>query len=566
MNMVPMDVRKERGPIAGYLMALVLSALALGVTFRYNKELDAAVFNVFFAAVSISAWYGGLGPGLFASVLSAAALDYFVFEPRGTFQPGDPAEYMRLGFFLFVAIMASSLSDSLRRARHRAERAAARADRLQTVTEALSVALTAPEVAKVIISQGMQAMGASTAVVALVTASEDELEIVDAVGLPSEAMSQWRHFAVSSQVPLAKAARASRPVYFDMAAEFRSTQHAAVNGQSNPGIEPGVALPLVAGGRVFGSCAFTFADRRSFDDADQSLILALSRQCAQALERARLYEAEQRTRAEATRARSAAEAASKAKSEFLAKMSHEMRTPLNAIAGYVELLEMGLRGPINEEQRSDLERIRRSEQHLLGLINDVLDLARIEAGRLDLVIEDVSVHDVMAVVGELVEPQWRAKGLSCEWVPCERTLRVRADRDRVHQILLNLLANAVKFTEPGGRIHVSCVASDDDAHGDQVRLMVRDTGRGIPEEHLQAIFLPFVQVDRRLNKPTEGTGLGLAISRDLARAMNGDLTVESEIGVGSTFIVSLPRAAGVATAGASSAAPGAGQENAPRDH
>jgi PAS domain S-box-containing protein len=242
---------------------------------------------------------------------------------------------------------------------------------------------------------------------------------------------------------------------------------------------------------------------------------------------------------ESERLRAEAEEANRAKSNFLAVMSHELRTPLNAIAGYVQLVEMGIHGPVTEAQLEALARVDRSQRHLLRLINDVLNLARIEAGRVEYAVEEVPLDGLMDAVLPMVEPQMAEKGLVLE-ARVPPGLAARADGDKVQQVLINLLSNALKFTPAGGRVFVRAEA--DPERGDAVRVQVRDSGIGIPPEKLAAVFEPFVQVDTGRTRRSEGSGLGLAISRDLARGMGGDLRVESTLGRGSTFTLTLPRA------------------------
>jgi PAS domain S-box-containing protein len=241
---------------------------------------------------------------------------------------------------------------------------------------------------------------------------------------------------------------------------------------------------------------------------------------------------------EAHAAREDAEAANRAKMDFLAAMSHELRTPLNAIAGFVDLLDLGVYGGNSPQQLQALSRIRSNQRSLLVLINDILQYAKVEAGSLDLHIQDVPVVELVPELDTMMEPQVRQAELAYTAEIEDPSLVVRADPDRIRQILLNLLTNAVKFTPPGGTVGLSC-----EARGDWIDLRVRDTGRGIPAEMVQRIFDPFVQLDRKKNESSrQGVGLGLPISRDLAEAMGGTLTVESLYGRGSTFVLSLPAA------------------------
>ena len=270
----------------------------------------------------------------------------------------------------------------------------------------------------------------------------------------------------------------------------------------------------------------------------------ITEQRALEAEREQLLVAERQARADAERASAEAAAASHAKSQFLATMSHELRTPLNAIAGHIQLVELGLHGPVTEAQQFALHRAQLAQRHLLGLINDVLNLARIEAGRVEYRSTEVDVADLAADVAPLIEPQLSAKSITFTVdVPPVHTLAAWADREKTSQVLLNLLSNAAKFTEAGG--HVTLEARAEAGHDGTavVVFRVRDTGRGIPVEDRTRIFEPFVQLDTGYVRQQEGTGLGLAISRDLARGMHGDLTLATSTEErGSVFVFTLPRA------------------------
>jgi PAS domain S-box-containing protein len=246
--------------------------------------------------------------------------------------------------------------------------------------------------------------------------------------------------------------------------------------------------------------------------------------------------AEQRAIADAQRVAEAM-AANRAKSEFLTIMSHELRTPLNAIAGYADLLALGIGGKLSDDQKEYVDRIQRSQQHLLAIISDLLDFGRIEAGEVAHEIEPLPLTDAIDAVEPMIQPQAAARQVTIDRRGCSAGVVALADGDKVKQILLNLVSNAVKFTRAGGRITLSCEAADD-----HVTLSVRDTGIGIAADKLESIFEPFVQLGRSLTTGHEGTGLGLSIARDLARAMGGELSVESTPGEGSVFRLTLPAA------------------------
>ena len=252
-------------------------------------------------------------------------------------------------------------------------------------------------------------------------------------------------------------------------------------------------------------------------------------------ERRKFEDALLQARERAEKATIAADEANRAKSTFLAVMSHELRTPLNAIGGYVQLIDMGVHGPVTNAQHETLARIDRSQRHLLRLINDVLNLARIEAGRVEYSIDSVALGEVVNATVPMVEPQSAAKRIriECDLAP---DILALGDSEKIQQVLLNLLTNAVKFTPPDGKVRVVSGIETEN----KVFLRVTDTGTGIPANMVEKIFEPFVQVDSSHTRAGEGTGLGLAISRDLARGMNGELTAASEMGKGSVLTLVLP--------------------------
>ena len=237
-------------------------------------------------------------------------------------------------------------------------------------------------------------------------------------------------------------------------------------------------------------------------------------------------------------ARETAEAANRAKAGFLAAVSHELRTPLNAITGYIDVLELELDGPLTERQRSVLSRISQSQRHLVLLIEDVLGFAQVEAGRLSFALQPVIVADALSSVEPIVGAEMKKKGLTLRIDASDPGLIVRADPDKLRQILLNLVTNSMKFTKPPGEITLSA-----EADGQNVRISVIDTGIGIQDDQLRRVFDPFYQIDQGATRKYPGLGLGLSIVRDIVLAMHGQVDIQSVVGSGTTVSVVLPQAA-----------------------
>ena len=319
----------------------------------------------------------------------------------------------------------------------------------------------------------------------------------------------------------------------DIEATLAATAHSPENLHilRQLGIGALLTVPLIARKRLLGAITFVSAERNlSYSPEDVQLAEDVATRGAMALDSAQVYDL-------ALVLQRSAETANRAKTAFLGAMSHELRTPLNAIGGYIDLLDMGLRGPVTESQHADFARVKTNQQHLALLITEILNFVRVGSGRASYAISDVKACEAMQHAIELVEPLFGQKGLVFEGVAGDVTAVARADPERVAQILINLFSNAIKFTPSGGRISAACAVS-----GDSVTIRVSDTGIGIAPEKHESIFEPFIQLRESLSDRESGVGLGLAISRDLARAMKGDLTVESAEGKGARFTLCLPRA------------------------
>ena len=418
-----------------------------------------------------------------------------------------------------------------RRAQDIAVQAAIRIERLQSLTAALAAAVTVEDVADVVVSDAAMSIGATTAALFKLIGDHTEAETVLQSGLNGNIRDRYRRFPLTAPGPGARCMRTGLPIFIEsrtgdngLWAQFPD----ALDIWETLDTHAVATVPLSVAGNLVGSVSFTFNAPREFTQQDREFFLAVGGQAAQALERARLLTAERE-------AREAAESANRVKAEFLAAMSHELRTPLNAIGGYAQLLDMGIHGAVTVQQQEAIARIQRSQRHLLSLINDLLNFTRLEAGRVEYNIANVSIRQALDTLETLVSFQLSAKHLRFTREEHPECGMVRADPDKLQQVLVNLMSNAIKFSPEGGAVRIVGELVDD-----RVVIAVQDTGIGIARDRIEQVFAPFVQIDRRLNTPNDGVGLGLAISRDLARGMGGDLTAESEPGEGSKFLLTLP--------------------------
>jgi PAS domain S-box-containing protein len=424
-----------------------------------------------------------------------------------------------------------------------AERAAReRTERLQAVTAALVETVTVEDVAGRVVETVAATTNARAVSLALLSKDGTQFEVARIVGVPEEVAAKWRRYPADPGYMSTEAVRTGEPIFLRNVDELGERFPKIADTARERGFAASAVLPLVVGGKTVATLGLNYDAPQPFDAGKRAYLAAVAQQCAQALERARLFEAERSARAEAEAARrdadaarATAEQASRAKSDFLATMSHELRTPLNAIIGYQNLLADGVTGPVSDSQRRQLDRIGASAHHLLMLIDEVLTLSRVEAGKESAHIEPVDIARVLDDAASIIEPLARQKSLEFRVIGPERPIVIESDAGKLRQAVLNLLSNAVKFT---GRGSVTLRAYD---ATDAIVFEVRDTGIGIAAENLQRIFEPFWQVETSTTRTAPGTGLGLAVTRRLADLLGGEVSVQSAVGEGSVFTLRLPR-------------------------
>ncbi|WP_138503777.1 PAS domain S-box protein [Nostoc sp. PA-18-2419] len=453
-----------------------------------------------------------------------------------------------------IALDNARLYTQTQQSQQIAESAAFRTARLQAITAALSESLTPAQVAEVIVEQGMAALGASSALVALVTNNGSELEIVRAVGYQEETLNLWRRFSINAAAPLAEAVRTKQLLWQEPTTTRVARYSHLAQEYAKYNYLTWISIPLIIEGRAIGGISLAFAETRKLNQDDRAFVLALAQQCAQSIERTRLYEAEQT-------AREAAENANRIKDEFLAVLSHELRSPLNPILGWSKLLQT--RKLDEKVIPQALKTIERNAQLQAQLIEDLLDISRILQGKLSLNIYPVDLTSVITAAMETVRLSAEAKSIEMHISIQPNLEQVLGDSSRLQQIIWNLLSNAIKFTPERGRVDIRLAAvgtreDEGDAQGTQdkaikritfnsslntphAQIIISDTGKGIDPNFIPHMFEYFRQENSTTTRKFGGLGLGLAIVRHLVELHGGTVEAESQgENRGATFTVRLP--------------------------
>ncbi len=426
-----------------------------------------------------------------------------------------------------MAIANAQLYQEAQQARQVAELAATRTSQLQQVTAALSEALTPKQVARVVVEQGIAALGGQAGVVVLLVEQGQSLEPLEAVGYAEDIISAWQRFPVTAPVPIAEAVQTQTPIFLENPVVVCARYPLISESLTITGHHALASIPLIVEGRILGALGISFREAQPFTADDRAFILTLGQQCAQAIARAQLYEAEKSARAEA-------ETANRIKDEFLAVLSHELRSPLNPILGWARLLRTRKFDELVTQQA--LETIERNAKLQTQLIEDLLDVSRILRGKLSLNVVPVNLAKIVEASLETVRLAAEAKNIQIHSILDAQVSLIAGDAARLQQIVWNLLANAIKFTPNGGLVEVRLDCIDN-----QAQIQITDMGKGISPQFLPYVFESFCQEDSKTTRQFGGLGLGLAIVRHLTELHGGTVTAASPgEDLGATFTVKLP--------------------------
>ncbi|MDZ8263825.1 protein kinase domain-containing protein [Nostoc sp. ChiQUE01b] len=464
---------------------------------------------------------------LMAREIIFGAISFVTAESERHYSTADLSLAEDVAHRAAIAIDNARLYQEAQQAQRIAERALERIARLQSITAALSESLTPAQVSEVIVEQSMAGLGASCALVALLNEAKTELEIVRAVGYNQDLIDSWRHFAIDSPSPLAEAVRTGKPIWAETTENRVNRYPHLTKMYAQYDFEAWISIPLMVEGWAVGGISLGFTQPQQLSGEDQAFILAVAQQCAQAIARAHLYEAQQT-------ARKAAESANRIKDEFLAVLSHELRTPLNPILGWTKLMRTRKLDQVTSDRA--LETIERNAKLQTQLIEDLLDVSRILQGKLHLNFDRINLVSVIEAAIETVRLSAQAKSIQIQTILESGVGEVLGDANRLQQVIWNILSNAIKFTPSGGQVKIKLGQV-----GSQIQIRVTDTGKGIAPEFLPYVFDYFRQADGATTRKFGGLGLGLAIVRHLVELHGGTVQAESlGEGQGATFTVRLP--------------------------
>ncbi|MBV9789039.1 MAG: GAF domain-containing protein, partial [Chloroflexi bacterium] len=427
-----------------------------------------------------------------------------------------------------LALDHARLYAAERQAKEWAERAAGRMAQLQRITAALSAARSPVQVAGVVLREGIVAMKAYAGTVLVRSEDGATFSVLDLLGHASDLWEIWENMPIDAPLPMTDAGRTGKPVWISSRAEYAERYpHLACDQQDHT--EALVAIPLETDAQPIGVLSLSFADPQTFSADERTFVLALAQQCAQAIERARLYEAEQQARTEA-------ESAVRVRDQFLSVASHELKTPLTLLLGNVQLLRRRTMNALKLTDRDyrSLNVIETQVSRLNSLINALLDISRIQSGQLSIEASSVDLCALAQRVVEEVQPTLGARhSIVCEVE--DEPLYVNGDSVRLEQVLHNLIGNAIKYSPKGGAVRVQV-----EQRNDRVCLIVRDQGIGIPQSALPHLFQRFFRAANAEQHQISGLGVGLYVVKKIVALHGGTVTASSNEGSGSIFTILLP--------------------------
>jgi signal transduction histidine kinase len=552
----------EEAPSRPLWWAYVLAVISTAATIIVRLALDSWAPNwpmliLFVIPIVFGAYVGGAGPGLLSTFVAAVST-YFLLRPGDIPSYSISFDFAQWVTFIIAGVLISLLNGALHRSRLRAEMG----ERLRLADNTARLAATEQHLTRALndVTKRSQHLAVLNTIGAAVSQSLDLSVIVrqavdkiaealafDAVwiyeleprgkmlrmiayqGLSDEMAKGMAERSIDRGISAPVLKTGTRLVFEDLQNDERYRELTRAGTVASLGFKAGAAFPIRTKDKIIGTLHVTNLTKRHFASEELQLLESIAQQVGVASENAKLF-------AELREAKERAELSDRAKSDFLANMSHELRTPLNAIIGFSEMLVDEKAGPLNANQKDFLNDILKSGRHLLTLINDVLDLARVASGKLELRPQSFSLREAIAETCSIVKPMADQRNVTIN-------IDARVDNDivtldplRFKQVLYNLLSNAIKYNYENG--HVEVAVSVDKQN--QIRLQVKDTGRGIKEEDLPRIFHDFVQLDIGTAKLQPGAGLGLALTKKILEEQKGSITAESEVGQGSTFTVVLP--------------------------